>query len=310
MKARFLRSSASTARGDQVRYLTRKPPPEGIAGASAILGDLTSSPVELREFARGADVLYHCAAELHNEANMQSTNVLGTANLIAAAGGEVGRWVQLSSTGVYGRMKAGDVDDDSPVNPANEYEISKAASDKMVLDAAKKQGFACVLARPSNVYGTNMPNQSLYQLIRLIDKGWFFFIGGPGAIVNYVHVENVVDALVLCATGKLPGNGRTYIVSDHRRLEEFVYIVAAALGKAPPRLRFPESLVRVVAAVAGGISGFPLTSSRVDALTNGVIYRTLRIQAELGFENRISMEAGITELARNWHDHKYRISGA
>jgi nucleoside-diphosphate-sugar epimerase len=295
------------ARGDQVRYLTRKQSSERIADGTAFVGNLTSPVEHLREFARGADVLYHCAAELHNEAEMQNTNVFGTANLIAAAGGYVGRWVQLSSTGVYGQKAIDDVYEDTASCPANAYEISKEASDRVLRETARQQDLPFVIVRPSNVYGIDMPNRSLFQLIRMIDRGLFFFIGRPGAVANYVHVENVVDALVLCATAKMPGNGRTYIVSDHRKLEALVHSIAAALGKAPPRLRLPESWVRAAAMVAGGIPGFPLSLSRVDALTNRTVYRTDRIVSELGYENRISMEAGIGELARYW---KSRSIGA
>jgi nucleoside-diphosphate-sugar epimerase len=145
-----------------------------------------------------------------------------------------------------------------------------------------------------------MGNQSLFQLIRMIDRGWFFFIGAPGAMANYIHVANVVDALILGATAPLPCNGRTYIVSDRRTLEEFVHTIAAALGKGPPRLRLPEPLVRAVSMVAGSMPGFPLSLSRVDALTVRTVYRTDRIRAELGYESNISMEAGMTELARHW----------
>ncbi|MEO8101645.1 MAG: NAD-dependent epimerase/dehydratase family protein [Betaproteobacteria bacterium] len=293
------------SRGDQVRYLTRKQPTGAIAGATAFIGSLSSSPDQLREFARGADVLYHCAAELRDESAMQRTNVLGTAQLLAAATGEIGRWVQLSSTGVYGRQVSGVVDEETLVNPANAYEVSKAMADAIVLDTAGKQGLACVVVRPSNVYGPNMPNQSLLQLIRMIDRRRFFFIGRRGAIVNYVHVENVVDALILCGQTALPGNGRAYIVSDHCGLDEFVHLITTALGKAPPRLRLPERVVRAVATAAGGIPGFPLTPSRIDALTGRAVFCANRIRTELGFRNTISMEAGISDLARRccaWTD--------
>jgi len=288
------------ARGDQVRYLTRRKTMKDIPGAFANIGSLGSSIDELRQFVRGADVLYHCAAELRSEAAMHNTNVLGTANLLAAASGEIGRWVQLSSTGIYASERHGDIREDAEINPVNAYEKSKAASDNLVCAAAEKQNLPCVVLRPSNVYGTDMPNQSLFQLIRMIDGGMFFFIGRHGAVANYIHVENVVDALVLCATSVLPGNGRAYIVSDHRTLEDFVGTIATALKKKPPQKRLPESLVRAVAALAGSIPKFPLTSSRVDALTSRTIYRADRIESELGYRNKISMEEGIGELTRYW----------
>lgn len=286
--------------GDQVRFLTRRKTASDILGAVAHTGNLCSSPDELRQFVRGADVLYHCAAELRNEAEMASTNVHGTSNLLTAATGEIGRWVQLSSAGIYGSVLHGEIDEDTEISPGNEYEKTKAQSDELVLAAAVNQRLPCIVLRPSNVYGIDMPNQSLLQLIGKIDKGMFFFIGKPGAVANYIHIENVIDAMLLCGTAGLPINGRAYIVSDHRTMERFIDIIASALGKHTPQIRLPESLVRAATALTDSIPKFPLKSSRVDALTNRVIYRTGRIESELGYKNRISMEEGIGELTRYW----------
>jgi len=285
------------ALGDRVRHLTRKKPLESIPGAEIFIGDLSASET-LRGFVQGADVLYHCAAELRDAAAMEKTNVAGTANLLQAATGEIGRWVQLSSTGIYGAVRHGEVREDADIRPGNAYERSKAAADALVLAAAEK--LSCVLLRPSNVYGADMPNQSLFQLIRMIDKGLFFFIGPRGATANYVHVENVVDALLACAHATLPANGRAYIVSDHRPLEAFAGIIAEHLGKPTPRMRLPELPVRALAAACGWLPGVPLKTSRIDALTNRTVYCTDRIEAELGFSNLLSMEAGLAELVRVW----------
>ena len=288
------------ARGDEVRYLTRKLSSANIAGAKPVCGDLASSPDGLREFARGVDILYHCAAELRIADDMPRTNVTGTANLIAATGGDLGRWVQLSSTGVYGKPMLGEISEDSPTDPATAYETTKLAADALVLEAAARRNFSCVVVRPSNVYGSDMPNQSLFQLIDKIERGLFFYIGKPGAVVNYVHVENVVDALVLCGTASLSANGKTYIVSDHRPLEILVGAIAAGLGAPSPRIRLPERLMRGVCGVAQGLPGFPLSLSRIDALVSRAVFRADRIQTELNFEHRISMEAGMRALAHAW----------
>jgi nucleoside-diphosphate-sugar epimerase len=286
------------ARGDQVRYLTRKIPEQPIAGAIAIIGDLNAAIDELLPLIQGADVLYHCAAELHDPEQMHKTNVLGTQNLLAAANGEVKRWVQLSSTGVYGNKPLQDVNEDTPIHPMNAYERSKANADELVYKAMTEQSLPGVILRPSNVYGMDMPNQSLFQLINMIKRGLFFFIGKKGAIVNYIPVENVVDALILCGTSALPDNARTYIVSDFRTLEDFVAIIAAALDIPCPKKRLPESLVRLIASLGAYLPGFPLRPSRVDALTYKHHYQTTRIASELGYQHNISMEAGISELVR------------
>lgn len=285
------------AQGDQVRYLTRKKNSQ-VLGATAYLGDLSASADELQSFVDGADVLYHCAGELQDAAKMHATNVVGTANLLAAAQRKVKRWVQLSSTGVYGIKMINDIDENAALNPANPYEISKAEADSLVLAAINQHNLECAILRPSNVYGVDMPNRSLFQLINMIGEGCFFFIGKSGAIANYIHVENVVDALILCATQKLPANGRVYIVSDDRSLENFVGIIANAIKKRPPKLRLPESLLRFMVLIFGKLPKFPLTASRVDALTNRYRYFTQRIESELGYQHSISMEQGMSELAR------------
>lgn len=288
------------ALGDEVRYLTRTAGTTPLPGAIRYIGDLCGPTEDLSRFVRGADVLYHCAAELQDTARMRQTNVAGTQNLLRAAQGEVGRWVQLSSTGVYGVQRGGEVDEETELRPSNDYERSKAASDALVLEAASKYGLSCVLLRPSNVYGADMSNRSLFQLIRMVDRGVFFFIGPPGAMANYIHVENVVDALLVCGQSPLPRNGRAYIVSDHCSLEHFIGIIASHLGRPMPRLRVPLPLARAVASVFGQLPGFPLKISRVAALTDRTVYRTERINLELGYRNRISIEQGLRELVEAW----------
>jgi nucleoside-diphosphate-sugar epimerase len=286
--------------GDEVRYLTRSADAPLLPGAIRHVGDLGGAADDLHRFVRGADVLYHCAAELLDASRMEATNVTGTRNLLQAAQGKVGRWVQLSSTGVYGLQRGGEVDEDSGLRPGNAYERSKAAADALVLEAADRDGLACVILRPSNVYGADMSNRSLFQLIRMIDKGLFFFIGPPGAVANYIHVENVVDALLACGQAALPQNGRTYIVSDHCPLETFAGLITARLGRPAPRLRLPLWLARAAARLGGPIPGFPLKPSRVAALSDRTVYCADRIVRELGFRNRITLEQGVGELVREW----------
>jgi nucleoside-diphosphate-sugar epimerase len=288
------------AYGDEVRYLTRGNSSTALAGAIPFKGGLKTATHNLRNFLKGVDVLYHCAAELRDEALMQATNVEGTVNLLAAARGQVRRWVQLSSTGVYGNPRHQLITEDSAIAPVNAYEQSKAAADALVLQAAADHDLECVLLRPSNVYGIDMPNQSLFQLIRMIDKGRFFYIGGRDAVANYIHVENVIDALMLCGKADLPANGQAYIVSDHCLLKEFVDIVAEALHKKPPRIRLPESWVRGVAGLGSKFAKFPLTASRIDAMTNTTVYKSDKIVSELGFRHAVSIREGIAELTRHW----------
>ena len=124
-------------------------------------------------------------------------------------------------------------------------------------------------------------------------------IGPPGAVANYVHVDNVVHALQLCAVHP-SAPGEMFNLSDQRTVEEFVGAIAAALNRRPPRLRLPESPLRMLAAIAGVVASFPLTSSRIDALTTRAHYSSAKIAAALGYRPVVSMEEGLRSLVESW----------
>jgi nucleoside-diphosphate-sugar epimerase len=285
-------------RGDQVRYLTRSAGTRTGApsGAVAIIGDITRPDDALIRFADGLDVLYHAAAELRDPARLQPVNVGGTRALLNAAAGRIGRWVQLSSAGVYGSRRDGVVLEDTPLSPIGGYEETKAASDALVFEAAREGRLAsAVVLRPSIVFGEGMPNQSIAQMARMIDYGLFFFIGEPGASANYIHRENVVDALVLCATASA-ADGRIYNISDWCSVEDFVSAIAAALGRRAPSLRLPERPVRAAVRTFGRLAALPLTESRVDALVNRCRYPIVRLEHELGYRIKVPIPDGLHRM--------------
>lgn len=279
-------------RGDRVRILTRggrdMPP-----GVEVCVGDLSQSLPD--GFPGTADVLYHCAAELRDPAKMTGTNVQGTRLLAEVAKGKIGRWVQLSSVGVYGSRGEGVITEDTELRPFNAYERSKAASDMQVREYADNGSFDLVILRPSTVFGSGMTNKSLYHLAEAVRRRIFFFVGPQGASANYVHVDNVVAALVLCANHP-SARGRVYNLSDWLTIEDFIVGISRVLNAPAPRIRLPLQPVRILAAIAGAIPRSPLTAGRIDALTQRVRYPCDRIVRELGYAPRMSMENGLREL--------------
>jgi len=287
--------------GDTVRLLSRRSAneitlPEVVR---VFRGDLTGSVASLVRFVDGVDVLYHCAGEIRDPTRMYSVNVTGTENLCAAANGRIGHWVQLSSVGVYGPQYSGIVTEETALNPVGVYEKTKTESDQLVINAAREGAFTYSILRPCKILGIGMIDQSIFQMITFINKGLFFFIGKPGASANYIHVDNVVEGLILC--GKMPGGrGGIYNLSDHRTIEKFVAVIADALSRPLPRLRLPETAVRWMAKVCGKLPGFPLTESRVNGLTTRSVYSIERIQHELGYTHQFSMEDGLHHMVRVW----------
>jgi len=296
------------ANGNEVRVLTRRSIQEsGFPDSVRIFHGSLTNAASLSAFVDGVDVLFHCAGEIHDEIRMKEVHVEGTERLILAATGQIKRWVQLSSVGAYGRrFSSQEVTELTPLNPSGMYEITKVESDVLVEAAARDGAFESVILRPSNVYSAEMTNKSLFGLISMIRNRLFFYIGAPGASANYIHVENVVAALVLC--GEHPdAKGNIYNVSDYRTLEQVVSIVAGVFDVKEPVLRMPEYVVRILVKLFDRIPRFPLTQARVDALTGRAVYSIKKIANELQYRHVISMENGLIEMA-NYLKIKSKLS--
>lgn len=288
------------AQGDEVRVLSRSESGGEVDMPGSVKwynGDLLTSE-KLKSFVDGVDTLYHCAGEIRDDSRMKEVHVEGTQRLIEAATGRIGRWVQLSSVGAYGKILNGTITEQTKLNPCGTYEVTKVESDFFVSKAAMEDAFEFIILRPSNVYGAGMSNQSLYGLIEMIRRGWFFFIGEPGAAANYIHVDNVVEALVRCGV-QAEANEQVYNLSDHRTMEQFVATISTTLGKTIPGLRLSEWPIRLSVKLLGKIQKFPLTTTRVDALTGRAIYSINKIEHELSYRHIVSMEAGLTELTES-----------
>jgi len=290
------------AAGDRVRILTRN---AGFAlpGAEIFrsdLGDSSDGPAALASFVDGADLLYHCAWIVQNRAPTGPCHVAGTRRLLQASKGRIGRWVQLSTTAVYGGPFADEeIDEEGPTRPPQgHYEQAKAEADRLVLEAAHDGALRCSVLRPATVIGPEMPAVWLRQLVAAIERRRFFFIGKPGAAMNTIAVDNVVDALQLCATHP-DAVGRIHNLCDWRSLESFVGAICAALELRPPALRCPA----VLCSIATLVPGSPLTRTRLQALTNRRRYASRRLERELGYRHRVSVEQVLHQCVAQWkHD--------
>lgn len=261
-------------------------------------GDITNDNEVLHEFANGADILYHCAAELNDPGRMDRVNVVGTRNLLAAASGNIRHWVQLSSVAVYGRQLGKDVHEDTQPNLGDIYPttLSKLNAEKSLISLSRAGRFTYSIIRPCKIYGREMRDNSLRELANLVGRGLFFFVGKPGAQANYVHVENVAEALYLCGTNK-ESHGRVFNLCEGIPLEALVYEIAEAKGVACPKLRMPRRPTELLAELGTRlIPGFPLSPQRLAGFLSRTSYNSDAIRKCLGYQPCITLRSGIREL--------------
>lgn len=299
---------ALCAAGHTVRVVSRKntlKQDSGKQNIELVQADLLAPDCPLDRIVEGCSVVFNCAGELHDESRMWPLHVDATLRLIneckrlANVSGQPLHWVQLSSVGAYGPNSCGAssvrvVTEETNPAPVGTYEITKTRADEIVMDAAEEGVFSYSILRPSNVFGPGMPNDSLRQWGRMIKKRLYFHIGPPGAVSTYVHVDDVVAALMLCGFDKR-ARGEVFNISNDCPQDELVNAMARALNVAAPTLRLPEWLMRLVAGVFSGVHSFPLSASRIDSLVARTSYPVDKMASILGYRPRHDVRDTIAE---------------
>jgi nucleoside-diphosphate-sugar epimerase len=164
-------------------------------GCSVVLGDVTV-PGSLQRASAQCSHAVHCAVGGSSLAQARRINVEGTINLLTAceeAG--VSRVVYLSSVAAHGRRWPPILREGTPLCTSGDaYALSKAESERRLMDAARESSVAATIVRPSIVYGPgaarilDLLDRVRYGRIRLIDHGQ--------GLLNLVHVDDLVDGIL------------------------------------------------------------------------------------------------------------------
>lgn len=169
----------------------------------------TDDPAPLADALRGADGLFHLAAEKHNQsidspAAVLRANIEGThAILSAAEQGGVGRVVFSSSLYAYGRMSGPPMREDEVPLPATVYGISKLAGERLLAHFTQRGKLAGRALRYFFVYGPRQWAGMGYKSVilknaeRLLAGEPPLVLGDGEQALDYVFVDDVVDATIL-----------------------------------------------------------------------------------------------------------------
>jgi len=280
------------AKGLSIRVLTRSTKNTFPKDVHIFIGDLTSADTDIDRFLIGCDVLINCAGETSDLNQMQKLHVEGIEKLIMAIDRAHQKktrplhFVQLSSVGAYGASKTPSLPrivlETSQVFPRGIYEQTKTLADEIVIKKSLLNSFSYTILRPSNIVGLKMKNQSFRKLLSAIKNKKFFYIGSKSSISTYVHVNDVVDALLICAMDSRAKN-QIFNLSNDCALADIVAKVSNYYGLADYFPCLPESFVRFCVFILNKFIQFHLNKRRVDALVSKTTYPTNKIEDVLGF---------------------------
>lgn len=188
------------AEGMSVRALVRRPEPAAELcrlGVEWVQGDLTDEG-QVMAAMEGVQLVVHSAAYIGGDWEIaQRTNVQGTQNMVTAALQALPElFVHISTISVYDLYHETEFHEASPLcpNPKNAYQATKTEAERIIWRASA-EGLPALVIRPSNVLSAQPT--SYWGPIALQRVAAGFHAWHPDGLFPWVHVENLVDLLLL-----------------------------------------------------------------------------------------------------------------
>lgn len=166
-----------------------------------VLGDVRDTKT-LMETAVEHDIIYHLAAEhtdnVWPESLYYDVNVGGTKNVVTAANNAgINKIIFTSSVAVY-PLDAGEPDEDSLVEPFNEYGRSKYAAEQVLAKwVSEDDNRSLATVRPCVIFGEDNRG-NVYNLLSQICKKRFIMVGSGKNKKSMGYVGNIVKFLSIC----------------------------------------------------------------------------------------------------------------
>lgn len=156
------------------------------------------------------DMIVHAAGKAHltSKSKFDSTkyfesNIKCTQNLLngLTLTNIPKQFVFISSVAVYGRDVGRNISENEQLNAKDSYGLSKIQIEQLVTDWCNKNDVVCTILRLPLLLGKNPPG-NLGTMLKAINKGYYFNIGGGKAKKSMVLAEDVAHFIpIIASTG-------------------------------------------------------------------------------------------------------------
>jgi len=210
----------------------------------------------------GIDVVIHLAARVHVMqddsadplAEFRKVNVAGTEHLArCAAASGVKRFVYVSSIKVNGEAtrESEQFSESDIATPQDPYGVSKWEAEQALHRVAAETGLEVVIVRPPLVYGAGVKG-NFAQMLKVLARGIPLPLASVDNLRSLIYVENLVDALILCATHPAAA-GQTYLVSDGEDIStpDLLRQLGIAMGHPARLFHCPAMLLKLAGSLTG-----------------------------------------------------------
>lgn len=241
------------------------------------------------------DLVIHAAGKAHmtpktenEKKQFHEVNVVGTENLLKGLKkiGAPKQFVFISSVSVYGQESGYNINEIHPLKAQDPYGLSKIKAELIVMEWCKKHKVLCTILRLPLVVGNNPPG-NLGTMLRAIEKGYYFNIGGGQTQKSMVLAEDVASIIP-----KVASVGGIYNLTDgiHPDFNELSITIAKQKKKNKP-LNLPLFIIKLIGYV-GDIVGdsAPINSLKIKKITSDLTFDDSKARELLGWNPQSVLE--------------------
>jgi dihydroflavonol-4-reductase len=309
-------AAALRARGHSVRVLVRPSSPRTNLDPADVVceGDLRDR-ASLAAALKGARFLFHAAADYRlwarNPEEIERNNVEGTRLIMEEAlGAGVERIIYTSSVATLKLSKGAASTEDKPLAEGEgigAYKRSKVAAERLVEAMIQRDGLPAVIVNPSTPIGPRdvRPTPTGRIIVEAASGRMPAFVDTG---LNLAHVDDVAAGHVAALDrGRI---GERYILGgDNVYLADMLADIARLVGRRPPTVKLPRSLLYPVAygaevlASLRGVEPF-ITMDGLRMARHLMFFDDSKARRELGYVSR-SYREGLADATAWFRTHGY-----
>jgi nucleoside-diphosphate-sugar epimerase len=202
-------------------------------GIEPVLADVLR-PETLDRLPAADRVFYAVGFDRSAGASMRAVYVEGLQDVLDRLTPSVRRFVQASSTGVYGQDGGEWVDEDSATEPRHESGRVVLEAEGRVRDWASRRRVSAVILRFAGLYGPGrIVRRAMLERAEPIP-------GDPEKFLNLVHIDDAARAAAAALDADEPE--AVYLVGDDRPVtrREYYSVAANRIGAPGPRFEPPR----------------------------------------------------------------------
>jgi len=243
---------------------------------------------EIPNFIKKFDLVIHAAGKAHSvpktafeKQQFYDINVLGTQNLLVGfeKTGLPKQFVFISSVAVYGKESGRNINEEDRLLAKDAYGLSKIRAEKTVIEWCNTHHVICTILRLPLLVGKNPPG-NLGAMLKAIDKGYYFNIGGGKARKSMVLAQDVAVFIPIVAQV-----GGVYNLTDgfHPNFKELSTVLVASKNKSKP-LNLPLFLAKIIG-YFGDLIGAkaPINSSKIKKMTSDLVFDDTKARINFGW---------------------------